>query len=158
MANDQKRLPPQKTSKAVFSGFTDTTGQKILIPVYGGEYRGKCPLESAEQVTAINYIRGRCPNVIHPRNEGKRHHNQTTKQKAEGLTKGASDIIIPGSPAFVCELKRKDKTKSRVEPEQVDYLAESIKLGAFCCIAYGHEAAIEAFKEWLELVNSCSNV
>jgi hypothetical protein len=129
-----------------------------LIPVYGGDYRGACPVESAEQITMINYIRDICPNVIHPRNEGKRHHNQTTKQKAEGLTTGASDIIIPGKPAFVCELKRKDKTKSKVSPDQVDYLAESIKLGAFCCIAYGHEAAIEAFNEWLELASNYSSV
>lgn len=130
-----------------------TTGQLTLIPVYGGEYRGKCPIESADQITVINYIREHCPNVIHPRNEGKRHHNQTTKQKAEGLTTGASDIIIPGKPAFVCELKRKDKTKSRVDPEQVDYLRESLQLGAFACIAYGFEAAIKAFHEWLDLVN-----
>lgn len=129
-----------------------------MIPVYGGDYRGKCPLESAEQITVINYVRKICPNVIHPRNEGKRHHNQTTKQKAEGLTTGASDIIIPGKPAFVCELKRKDKTKSKVSPEQVNYLSESVKLGAFCCIAYGHESAIEAFDEWLDLVSNYSNV
>jgi len=129
-----------------------------LIPVYGGEYRGACPVESAEQITVINYIRGICPNVIHPRNEGKRTYNQTTKQKAEGLTTGASDIIIPGKPAFVCELKRKDRTKSRVEPEQIDYLAASMELGAFSCIAYGHESALEAFHEWLDLVNNCNNV
>lgn len=95
--------------------------------------------------------------MIHPRNEGKRTYNQTTKQKSEGLTKGASDIIIPGKPAFVCELKRKDKTKSRVEPEQIDYLAASIDLGAFGCIAYGHASAIEAFHEWFGLVNNCKN-
>ncbi len=126
--------------------------------MYGGEYRGKCPVESAEQITVINYIRDICPNVIHPRNEGKRTYNQTTKQKAEGLTVGASDIIIPGNPAFVCELKRKDRTKSRVEPDQVDYLRESLQLGSFGCIAYGHEAAIEAFKEWHDLVRHCNHV
>lgn len=125
-----------------------------LIPVWGDpEFRGDCPPESAEQITAINTIRKTSPQVIHPRNEGKRSYRQTARHKAEGLTKGASDIVIPGAPAFVCELKRKDKTKSRVSPEQVDYIKTCLDAGAVACIAYGHEAALSAYKDWLKIIN-----
>lgn len=124
------------------------------IKEYGGQYRGPCPVESAEQKTVINYIREICPNVIHPRNEGKRTHKQAAREKAEGLTTGASDIIIPGSPSFVCELKRKDKTKSKITDEQIKFLTESQELGSWVCIAYGHEAAIEAFNVWYNRYHS----
>lgn len=119
------------------------------IPIYGGDYRGKCPQEGAEQVTVINAVRKVCPQVIHPRNEGERHYRKTMRHKAEGLTTGASDIIIPGCPSFVCELKRKDPTKSHITDEQLDYLEICKQWGAFVCVAFGHQAALEAFAEWL---------
>lgn len=118
--------------------------------VFDSGYRGACPVESAEQVTVVNYIRQYCPHVIHPRNEGKRNRMQALAEKAEGLTAGASDIIIPGNPAFVCELKRKDKTKSVVSEDQLNYLMYCSQHGAFACIAYGHEQAIKAFHEWYQ--------
>ena len=124
------------------------------MKIFDSGYRGDCPAETLEQMTVIAYIRKRCPVVIHPRNEGQRSHRQTIRHKAEGLTTGASDIIIPGSPAFVCELKRKDRTQSKVSKAQLAYLIECEKLGAFCCIAYGHEEAIKAFHEWLDLVSN----
>jgi hypothetical protein len=119
------------------------------IKIFGDiNYRGNCPPESAEQITAINYIRKTYPQVIHPRNEGKRHHNQVARQKAEGMTTGASDIIIPACPAFVCEIKRQDHTKSRLEKEQIDYLEHCQRSGAFACIALGVKGVIEALEEW----------
>lgn len=86
--------------------------------------------------------------AIHPRNEGKRHHVQVAREKAEGMTPGASDIIIPGAPSFVCELKRKDHTKSRWQAEQEEYLQACRQAGAFVCVALGWEAALEAFNNW----------
>lgn len=119
------------------------------MKIFDSGYRGECPRESAEQVTAVAYMRKHCPTVVHIRNEGARSFNQAARQQAEGMTKGASDIVIPGSPAFVCELKRKDKTKSRLSKEQKSYLEQCEATGAFACVAYGHEQAIEAFKQWL---------
>ena len=87
--------------------------------------------------------------AVHPRNEGKRHYKQVTKERAEGMTKGASDIIIPGNPAFVCELKRRDRTQSTWQDGQVEYLESAQKAGAFACVALGADAAMEAFEEWL---------
>ena len=121
------------------------------IKIYGDvKYRNKkCPPESTEQVTLFGWLRlNGYSTAVHPRNEGKRSYGQVNRQKAEGMTPGASDIIIPGNPAFVCELKRKDHTLSRWEPDQIDYLLQCQKDGAFVCVALGHQAAIEAVKAW----------
>ena len=126
------------------------------LPVYGlQEFRGDCPQETPEQIAFFRIVRSDYPEqgetAIHPKNEAKRKGKDfrvLQKDKALGMTKGASDIIIPGSPAFVCELKRKDHTKSKWQDGQLDYLELCKNNGAFVCVALGHEAALEAFKEW----------
>lgn len=128
--------------------FTDT------LNLYGDpSYRGACPKESVEQITFFNHLRMQYPKTygliaLHPRNEGERHHAQTIRQKAEGLTPGASDIIIPGSPSFVCEIKRRDHTKSQWQDGQIAYLEACQAAGAFVCIALGYGAAWAAFEDW----------
>lgn len=125
------------------------------LRVFGDtEYRNKkCPVESAEQITFFNTLRRDYPELgriaIHPRNEGKRTVNQAQRQKAEGMTAGAADIIIPGSPAFVCELKRLDHALCQWEPDQLEYLATAQTMGAFVCVALGHKAALEALQVWI---------
>jgi hypothetical protein len=126
------------------------------IPVYGDKsYRGACASETAEQVTFFARIRRQYPDTwgliaIHPRNEGKRSHYQVAHQKAEGMTTGAVDIIIPGSPAFVCELKRRDHTQSTWQPGQEVFLRTAQSMGAFACVALGADGATKAFTEYLE--------
>lgn len=130
--------------------------QHVDVPVYGDpSWRGKCPPETAEQVTFFSRLRRQYPDTwgrlaIHPRNEGKRTHHQVAKQKAEGMTPGASDIVIPGAPSFICELKRRDHTLSRWEDGQPEYLSAAKNAGAFVCVALGCDAAWEAFHEWLK--------
>ena len=125
------------------------------LPVYGDkDYRNKkCPHESAEQITFFNVLRRDYPALgmiaVHPRNEGKRTIQQTQRHKAEGMTPGASDIIIPGSPAFVCELKRADHTCSSWQPQQIEYLQAAKDNGAFVCVSLGHKAALEALTVWI---------
>lgn len=130
------------------------------LPVYGcKEYRGPCHKEGAEQVTFFQQLRREYPDswgvlAIHPKNEAKRRggqFQQLARDKAMGLSTGASDIIIPGTPAFVCEMKRKDHTQSKWEPEQLPYLEAAHKAGAFACVALGWEGARMAFEEWLKL-------
>ncbi len=128
--------------------------QQIPVKVYGDtQYRGKCPTETVEQVTFFGRLRREYPDTlgrlaIHPRNEGLRTHGQTMKHKAEGMSAGASDIVIPGNPTFVCELKRKDHTQSRMEDGQIEYLEAAQAAGCFVCVALGRDAAWEALKEW----------
>ncbi|MAG68419.1 MAG: hypothetical protein Tp138OMZ00d2C19078221_9 [Prokaryotic dsDNA virus sp.] len=122
------------------------------LPVYGDQsYRGDCPKEAAEQVTFFNQVRMTewASVALHPRNEGKFTHAQVARMKAEGMLPGASDIIIIGSPVFCCELKRRDHTKSSWQPGQLEFLEDSLRRGAFVCVALGFEAAWEAFQEWI---------
>lgn len=126
------------------------------IKVYGDkEFRGKCASEALEQVTFFARLRRLHPEygsiALHPRNEGKRTHLQAAKEKSEGMVTGATDIIIPSSPSFVCELKRRDHTLSSLHQAQIDYMHSAEKAGCFVCVALGADAAWEAFLEWISV-------
>lgn len=75
---------------------------------------------------------------------------RAAKEKAEGMVTGAVDIVIPGNPSFVCELKRRDHTLSKIHDEQVEYLHAAKEAGAFVCIALGADAASAAFEKFLD--------
>lgn len=125
------------------------------IKIYGDlKFRDKkCPREGAEQVTFFNKLRREYPLsygliAFHARNEGKKTVQQVAKEKAEGMTTGACDIVIPGARTFLCELKRTDHTLCKLGDEQGPYLLAAQEAGAFCCIALGYLAAWQAFEEW----------
>lgn len=127
-----------------------------VIPIYGDlTYRGKCLTETAEQIWFFNWLKENYRDIyriaIHPKNEGKRTWSQISTESAMGaLNKGASDIVIPTRIPFICEMKRRDQTKSDINDDQVDYLTCAHKAGAYVCIALGAEAAIDAFEFWIE--------
>ena len=130
----------------------------LTFPVYGDtSYRGKCPKETLEQVTFFNKLRTDYPTswgalAVHPRNEQQLRGGQfkgLINQKAEGMTPGASDILIPGRVSFVCELKRLDHTQSSWQDGQEAYLNAAHDAGSFACVALGWIAAWQAFEEWL---------
>lgn len=122
------------------------------LKVYGDKsFRGKCPTEQMEQVTLFNKLRREMPHIgsiaIHVRNEGKRTHQQTARQQMEGMVAGAADIIIPGGPCLVIELKRKDHTKCSWQDGQLDYLKAAKKNGAKVAVCLGYQAAYDFIKE-----------
>lgn len=128
------------------------------IKVFGNmDFRGDCAKEDLELITFFNQLRIKYPKLakvaIHPDNEGLvlgTGHQQHIKQKAKGaIRNGAADIIIVGSPSFVCELKRKDHTKSQWQDGQLEFLQTSQELGAFVCVALGYEAALQAVDYWV---------
>lgn len=130
------------------------------LKVYGDiSFRGDCPPESAEQITFFSQIRKRYPDTwgklaLHPKNEEKRsgrQFRQLERDKAMGLSPGASDIVIP--MGFCCEMKRADHTKSKWQDGQKEYLEAVHDAGGFACVALGWEAAMEAFEDWLEQRN-----
>lgn len=124
----------------------------MTYKIYGEKQKGKQPPESAEMVTFFNELRTRYPEIAklatHIKNEGKRTMAQAQRDKAEGLVTGFPDVVIVGAPAFVCEMKSKAKT-ARISPEQKDILELMTSRGAFACVAYGWEAAMEAVEDWL---------
>jgi len=127
------------------------------IPVYGDTaFRGKCPKEEVEQASFFSRVRREYPVTwgriaLHPRNEGLKQKGQFSsvmKHAAEGMTRGASDIVIPGNPAFICELKRQDHTQSAWQEGQQEYLLAAQQAGCFVCVALGAAAAWGAFEVW----------
>ena len=130
------------------------------IRIYGDlDFRGKCPREEVEQASFFSRIRREYPDsygliALHPRNEGLKQGRQFSavmRHKAEGMTKGAADIIIPARVAFVCELKRQDHTQSKWQDGQQAYLSAAMDAGAFVCLALGAAAAWRAFEDWAAL-------
>jgi len=124
------------------------------IKTYGQQQTGKQPSEAAEMTTFFNQLKKRYPEIhalaLHVRNEGKRDHKDTNIMKMQGgFIKGAPDIVIVGSPTFLCEMKSKAKT-SRIAKEQTSFLERADRAGCFCCVAYGWEAAMEAVEEWIK--------
>ena len=130
-----------------------------FLKVYGDQsFRGECQTETSEQVAFFAELKRKYPNLhaiaIHPKNEGKRmkgQFQQLAMDKAMGLNPGAADIVIPCSPAFVCELKRKDHTKSKFQPWQIPYLENCQTAGAFVCVALGYEAAMKAVDRYVKV-------
>ena len=127
------------------------------IKVYGDiNFRGKCPKESLEQITFINWIRKEYPDthgltLFHAKNEAKLKDGQfqaINKDRAMGMVKGCPDIHDHGNPSLCMEIKRKDHTQSKLEDDQIEYLLAAQSNGAWCCIALGHEAAMQAFLDW----------
>lgn len=143
--------------------FMHIIGQKMKlpndIPVWGDvKFRGKCPKEVAEQVTFFNEVRKKYPGTwgviaTHVRNEGKKTAAQVMSEKAEGMTTGASDIIIGG---FYCELKRQDHTQCKISDDQIKYLKAVNDLGFYGCIALGYKSALEAFECYISTTRNGS--
>lgn len=126
----------------------------MTVKTYGKQEPGEQRSEAMEMTTFFGVLKRKYPHIaplaVHIRNEGKRDHKETLAMKIQGgFVKGASDIIIIGVPPFVCEMKSKSKD-SRLIQEQKVFLDNADKAGAFACIAYGYEAAIEAVNDWIK--------
>lgn len=120
---------------------------------YGSAVSGPCPSEKVEMASFFNRLRREYPQygaiALHIRNEGKRTAMQHQSIVGEGgFIKGASDVVIPGAPTFVMEMKSRAKT-ARVSKEQTAYLEACAAQGAFACVALGALGAWEAFQAWL---------
>ena len=130
------------------------------LKVFGDQsFRGDCPKETNEQITLVKCIRRQYPDtlgavLVRVKNEGKRTQGQAHWDKAGGLTKGAPDLIFPVSPALCIELKRRDHTQSSWSTGQKEYLEAAQKQGAFCCVALGADAAMEAIECYLSTATS----
>ena len=123
------------------------------IQVFGKPEALDTASESTHAITFFNKLRREYPAygaiATHIRNEGKRTQQQAMRQKAEGMTKGAADIIIPCCPPFICEMKSRNPN-AKVSPEQIEYLTNAQALGAFVCIAIGYQGAFDAFECFLK--------
>lgn len=123
------------------------------IPVFGEKVKGCKIPESAHMKTFFNTLRREHPEygaiALHIRNEGNKTPQQVIREKVEGMVTGASDIVIPGRPSFVCELKSQS-TRATISDEQISYLLAAQAAGAFSCVAIGYTGAMQAFYAWIK--------
>lgn len=120
---------------------------KSGIWVFDSGYRGDCPKEETDQIGYGLWMQHRFPDVLwfHVPNEtGTRSGPQfVEKRRRMGVRSGVSDNVILthgiNHKCALIELKRRDKTKSKVSKSQTDVLEEAIVEGHFGAIAYGLE-------------------
>lgn len=129
------------------------------LQVFGDRsFRGRCPHEETEQMNFFAMLRLHHPDLarlaIHPKNEGNRNwmRQQMDYKKGE-VNPGASDVIIPGCPAMVAEIKRQDHTQSRWENGQIDYLEKSLSAGCFVFVGLGADGMMEGVKAYINFLN-----
>lgn len=119
----------------------------VVLPyqIYDSGYRGACPKEDIEQIKSADWLSYHMPwvNAFHVPNEIKASVQYGEKRKRMGVKGGVSDWIIltPGlnHPFAVPEMKRLDKTKSKISAEQKKFLSSSADCGGFSCVCYGAE-------------------
>lgn len=124
------------------------------LKTYGDPaYRGDCPKEDAELITAVNWMRREHPDLaavmVHIENEGKRTMAQAAMAKAKGLNTGAVDLVLLCSPPLCLELKRRDHTASSWGKGQQEFMLAAQKQGAFVGLCLGAEGVKDAVKEYL---------
>lgn len=127
----------------------------MTYKTFGQSTKDLCPSERVEMASFFNRLRREAPEygaiALHIRNEGKRSAMQHSAMVGEGgFVKGASDVVIPGAPTFVMEMKSRTKT-AKLSKEQVAYLEAAAAAGAYACVALGAVAAWEAFETWRNL-------
>lgn len=118
---------------------------KSGIWVFDSGYRGDCPKEETDQISYGLWMQHRFPDVLwfHVPNEtGTRSGPQfIEKRRRMGVRSGVSDnVILTHGINHKCgliELKRRDKTKSKVSKSQTDVLEAAVADGHFGAIAYG---------------------
>lgn len=127
-----------------------------MTRTYGGTYRGPCRSEDCEQIDFMSWLEvhhpERYPLCFHVPNEIRASAQYMQKRKKMGVKPGVADTVDTNGPVIgFFEMKRLDRTKSKVSKDQRDFLAAADARGHFTAICYGCEAAKEAYADFLSL-------
>lgn len=92
--------------------------------------------------------------AYHINNEGKRSHGLAHLLYLIGLRKGVSDycLAVPRGTygALYIEMKRRDKTKSKITTEQSEWIKKMLAIGNQAHVAYGADEAIEFVLQYMK--------
>ena len=93
--------------------------------------------------------------LFHVPNEGRRSYATGARMKAEGMTKGVPDLWLPVARGayhgLVIELKRRDRSRSRISPEQRKWISDMTEQGWCAAVCYGAEDAIDLISRYIIL-------
>lgn len=132
------------------------------IRTYDSHYRGPCRVEKAEQIDCISWLGYHYPAefalCFHVPNESRGTQMHYAMRAKEGVKAGVPDIIHIGGTdlwrAGLFELKRLDRTKSRLSDEQRDFLEASDARGCFSAVCYGFDQFKVAWIDYLSCLRS----
>jgi len=131
-----------------------------VIRIYDSGYRGDCRAERMEQIDCISWLKhnypDRWPLIFHVPNETHGKGNHHLIREKEGVKAGPPDIIDLGRVTGLFELKRRDRTKSKIGKEQRDFLQAGVNAGHFAAIAYGFEQFKVAYADYLQFIHNNS--
>ena len=127
-----------------------------MIRIYDSGHRGPCRHEWAEQIDSAGWLEfnypERWPLCFHVANEIRANPQYMQKRKKMGVNPGVSDIIDFGVVRGAFELKRCDRTKSKVSTDQRAFLQAVADSGGFAAICYGFQEFKRAYADYLEFV------
>ncbi len=130
----------------------------VNIQIYDSGFRGRCRTERCEQIDCMGWLEknhpDRWPLIFHVPNETRGTASHMQMRKKEGVKAGVSDIIDFSAVRGAFELKRLDRTQSRVTKEQRDFLQQVADSGGFAAICYGFEQFRLAYSDYLRLIDS----
>lgn len=129
-----------------------------MIRIYDSGYRGECSSEMVEQINCMGWLEkhqpDRWPLIFHYPAEAKAKPQYMAVRRKLGVKAGISDIIDFGEIRGAFELKRRDKTKSKVSKEQLAFLESVDASGGFAAICYSFEQFLLAYSDYLKYIAS----
>lgn len=125
-----------------------------MIRTYDSGHRGECRSERCEQIDAVSWLRVHFPErfglVFHCPGETKASPQHMQMRAKEGVKAGPPDIIDLGTKVGLFEMKRLDRTKSRLSSDQRAFLNAAADAGHFAAICYGFEEFKVAYEDYLK--------
>ena len=129
-----------------------------MIRIYDSGYRGECKSERCEQIDVMGWLEknypDRWPLIWHTPGETKASPQHMAMRKKEGVKAGIADVIDFGAVRGAFELKRRDRTKSKVSKEQMAFLEAVDASGGFAAIVYGFPQMMLAYSDYLRYCSS----
>ena len=130
-----------------------------MIKTYETKHRGACALEDTDLINIVSWFDYQLPHLspllIHVPNESDMPVQGRVKAKKKGVRKGVPDLmLLKGNSKYsglMLELKRQDRTKSKVSVEQDAYAQELSEQGFFCAFCYGFDEAKKCIEEYLQI-------
>lgn len=123
---------------------------------FDSHYRGVCASERVEQINSMSWLEynfpDRWPLCMHYPAETRGTALHMALRKKEGVRQGVADILDIGAPMVgAFELKRLDKTQSKVSRHQEAFLKAVADSGGFSAICYGFEQFKLAYADYVAL-------
>lgn len=98
------------------------------------------------------------PNGFWAAGKGNAKFALIAKYKAEGMRPGVADVMYDqprgGFTKFVCEMKRRDRRNEKnggLSDDQMAYLNAARKVGAFVCVCYTADEAVQCFDNYMAM-------